>query len=160
MTRPIDTVPTPRGRRSAGGGERGIVSLYLVAVIVGLLAMAGLVVDGGNAIDAREHAADLAQQAARAGADALSPASLHTADPTGLAPDPAAARSAADTVLAGSGVTATVTVTAGTVTVRVTVHARTQILSAFGLSQISGTATATASSTLEQFRQLDASSSR
>jgi Flp pilus assembly protein TadG len=145
MTRHNDSIPTPRRVGwPAADRERGIVTFYLVAITVGLLALAGLVVDGGTAIDAREHAADLAQQAARAGADALSPASLHTANPTGLAADPAAARSAADTVLAGTGATATVTVTGGSVTVTVTVHQTTQILSAFGLTQINGTATATA----------------
>ena len=136
--------PPRRAGRCSADGERGIVTFYLVAITVGLLALAGLVVDGGTAIDAREHAADLAQQAARSGADALSPASLHTGNPTGLAADPAAARSAADTVLAGTGATATVTVTGGSVTVTVTVHQTTQILSAFGLTQISGTAAATA----------------
>lgn len=125
--------------------EAGFVSLYVVVITVGLLAMAGLVIDGGNAIAAREQATDAAQQASRAGADALSPDSLR-GSPTGLTASPAAAQAAANRVLAAAGVTGTVTVAVAgdSVTVTVVVHKSTTILSAVGVTDISGTATATA----------------
>jgi Flp pilus assembly protein TadG len=123
--------------------EAGFVSLYVVVITVGLLAMAGLVIDGGNALAAREQATDVAQQAARAGADALSPESLR-GSPTGLTASPAAAQAAANRVLDSAGVTGTVSVDGDNVTVTVVVHKDTTILSAFGVGPIEGKATSTA----------------
>lgn len=122
--------------------ECGFVSLYVVAITVGLVALAGLVIDGGKALAAREKAADTAQQAARAGADALSPDSLRNPGP--LAASPAGATRAADAVLATGGLTGTVSVDGDNVTVSVVVHEATAILSAVGVNQITGTATASA----------------
>ncbi|HEX8081478.1 MAG TPA: pilus assembly protein TadG-related protein [Jatrophihabitans sp.] len=119
------------------------MSLYVVVITVGLLAMAGLVIDGGNALAAREQAADVAQQAARAGADALSPESLR-GSPTGLTASPAAAQAAANRVLDTAGVTGTVNVDGASVSVTVVVHKDTTILSAFGVGPIKGRATAAA----------------
>jgi Flp pilus assembly protein TadG len=123
--------------------EAGFVSLYVVVITVGLLAMAGLVIDGGNALAAREQATDAAQQAARAGADALSPDSLR-ASPTGLTATPAAAQAAANRVLDTAGVKGTVSVDGDNVTVSVIVHKNTTILSAFDVGPIEGKATSTA----------------
>ena len=123
--------------------EAGFVSLYVVVITVGLLAMAGLVIDGGNALAAREQATDVAQQAARAGADALSPDSLR-GSPTGLTASPAAAQVAANEVLDTAAVTGTVSVDGDNVTVTVIVHKDTTILSAFGVGSIEGKATSTA----------------
>lgn len=123
--------------------DAGFVSLYVVVITVGLLAMAGLVIDGGNALAAREQATDVAQQAARAGADALSPDSLR-GSPAGLTASPAAAQAAANRVLETLGVTGSVTVDGDEVTVSVTVHQNTTILSAFGVGPIEGKATSTA----------------
>jgi Flp pilus assembly protein TadG len=123
--------------------EVGFVSLYVVVITVGLLAMAGLVIDGGNALAAREQATDVAQQAARAGADALSPESLR-GSPTGLTASPAAAQAAANRVLDTAGVTGTVSVDGDNVTVTVVVHKDTTILSAFGVPPIEGKASSTA----------------
>lgn len=132
-------------RAVADGPDRGAVMFWVVAIMVGLVAMAGLVVDGGNAIAARQRAADVAQQAARAGADALSPSTLHNADPSELTADPTAARAAAQRVLDTAGIShPTVVVTGNSVTVSVTVHEKTQVLSAFGLNDISGSASSTA----------------
>ena len=47
---------------------------------VALFALAGLVLDGGAALAAHGRAADVAQQAARAGADALDETSLRVRD--------------------------------------------------------------------------------
>jgi Flp pilus assembly protein TadG len=137
--------PAVRGRqaRLRGQAEAGFVSLYVVVITVGLLAMAGLVIDGGNALAAREQATDVAQQAARAGADALSPESLR-GSPTGLTAAPVAAQAAADRVLETAGVTGTVNVDGVDVSVTVVVHKDTTILSAFGVGPIKGEATSTA----------------
>lgn len=132
-----------RWARLRGRAEAGFVSLYVVVITVGLLAMAGLVIDGGNALAAREQATDVAQQAARAGADALTPQSLR-GSPTGLTASPATAQAAANRVLDTAGVTGTVNVDGNNVTVTAVVHKDTTILSAFGVGPIKGKATSTA----------------
>lgn len=130
--------------RPGESGDAGFVSFYVVVITMGLLAMAGLVIDGGNALAARQQAADVSQQAARAGADALSASSLRGADPAQLSATPAGAAAAADRVLAAGGVTGAVRVDGDVVRVSVSVHTRTSILSAVGLNQVSGHATSTA----------------
>ena len=132
-----------RWTRRRAQAEAGFVSLYVVVITVGLLAMAGLVIDGGNALAAREQATDVAQQAARAGAEALSPDSLRGI-PTGLTASPADAQAAANKILDTAAVTGTVSVDGGNVTVTVIVHKDTTILSAFGVGPIEGKATSTA----------------
>ena len=131
-----------------GGGaarqEQGSVALFMALIVVGLLVMAGLVIDGGAAIAARARAADLAEQAARAGADALSPASLRGPSPADLAVDPAAARAAATRVLALADATGDVQISGLDVTVTAHVPRRAVILSAVGLTDLTGTASATA----------------
>lgn len=126
--------------------DRGSVSLYFAIVTLAALVMAGLVVDGGAALATRERAADLATQAARAGADALTQTSLRNADPTGLVADPVAATQAADAILTDAGATGQATVSGDTVTVTAHVPRHTVILSAVGLDDISQTATASATS--------------
>ena len=53
---------------AAGETERGGLSLMIVVLFVVLVALAGIVVDGGAKLNADENAAALAQEAARAGA--------------------------------------------------------------------------------------------
>jgi hypothetical protein len=86
----------------------------------------------------------VAQQAARAGADALAPGSVRASGPAGLRIDPAAARAAADRVLLVGEVTGQVSVDGDSVTVRAQVRRPTALLSAVGLSEVSGAASATA----------------
>ena len=112
--------------------------------MVGLMAMAGLVVDGGAALAARGRATDVARQAARAGADALLPASLRTSTPDRLQVDPTAARAAAQQVLDAGGVAGQITIASDTVTVTVRVIRRTALLSAVGINDVTGSASATA----------------
>jgi Flp pilus assembly protein TadG len=132
-------------RRLTGeDNERGSISLYFAITAIAALVMAGLVVDGGAALATRERAADLATQAARAGADALTPSSLRSGLPTGLTADPANATQAADSILADGGATGQVTVDGDTVTVTAHLPRHTVILSAVGLTNISQTATASA----------------
>jgi hypothetical protein len=87
--------------------------------------------------------AELATQAARAGATALTPTSLR-GSPAQLAADPATATQAAQAILTDGGATGQVTVSGDTVTVTAHLPRRTVILSAVGLTNISQTATASA----------------
>jgi len=148
MTDPA-TVPTDRRRwrrlRTDPDRDAGSAALWLAVVMVALLAFAGLVLDGGTALAARGQAADVAQQAARAGADALSPnAVFGGGGAPSLGAQEAAANTAARNVLAAAGVTGTVAVSAASVTVTATATKQTAILSAVGINQVSGTASATA----------------
>ena len=52
-------------------GERGSMSVFTVLFSVVVFLLAGLLVDGGSAINARLRAADVAEQAARGAADQL-----------------------------------------------------------------------------------------
>jgi Flp pilus assembly protein TadG len=70
-------------RRKSGRNlrdDRGTLSLFVVMLVPAVVLMAGLLVDGGIAINAKERAADVAQQAARAGANDLDVADLRQGD--------------------------------------------------------------------------------
>jgi Flp pilus assembly protein TadG len=62
------------------GGEahrdRGTVAMFTAIFALFVIMLAGLLVDGGLAIHARERAADIAEQAARAGADDIDQTAL------------------------------------------------------------------------------------
>lgn len=92
-----------RWRACRGGacGERGAATLFVLGLAVALFALAGLVVDGGLAINARQRVADDTEQAARAGADRLADDSLRAGG--AVVVDAAAARSAASGFLAARG---------------------------------------------------------
>ena len=135
---------THRWTRVQHDPDRGSITAYLLIMTVALVALAGLVLDGGAALTAHGTAADTAQQAARAGADALDEQSLRSTTPAGLTTNPAAAREAAAAVLAAADVTGDITVTGTTVTVTARATKPTAILAIVGINQVGGTATATA----------------
>lgn len=60
----------------AWGRDGGSVSVFVVFFAIAVLALASLLVDLGNAVNAQERAADLAEQAARAAADTINLAGL------------------------------------------------------------------------------------
>ncbi len=141
---------TARARRRARpwigrlGADRGSVSLLFVIVAAGLLAMAGLVIDGGGKARAAAEADDTARAAARAGVQAIDPAAvLAGATP---AADPARAAAAARSYLAAAGVSGTVSIAPGgrQLTVTTTGTYTPVLLSAAGVGpmQVAGTATA------------------
>lgn len=66
----------PGGDR--GGAEGGSVTVFVVFFTLVALALASLLVDVGNAVNAQERAADLAEQAARAAANAIDVADLRS----------------------------------------------------------------------------------
>jgi Flp pilus assembly protein TadG len=79
--------------------DRGTVGMYVVLFTPAVFLLAGLLVDGGLAIHARQRAADMAEQAARAGANEIDTEALRrTGEPV---IDPARARVAACDLLAG-----------------------------------------------------------
>ena len=127
-----------------GQADRGSIAAYLVVIAVALFALAGLVLDGGAALTAHGRAADVAAQAARAGADALDGTSLRSPTPAGLTANPAAARAAAQAVLSAADVQGEVTVTGSQVTVWAHAAKPTAILAIVGIDEVGGNATATA----------------
>ena len=140
----LPTAITHRWTRVQHDPDRGSITAYLLIMTVALVVLAGLVLDGGAALTAHGTAADTAQQAARAGADALDEQSLRASAPAGLTTNPAAAREAAAAVLAAADVSGDVTVTGTTVTVTARATTPTAILAIVGIDQVGGTATATA----------------
>lgn len=138
--------PRPARRRPSarrgGAADEGSITPFVVVLTAALLAMAGLVIDGGYALAARQDANASAERAARAGADALSRESVLGAGPLRI--DPIAARAAAERQLAAAGRTGEVTVAGDTVTVTVTITRPTAVLSAIGIDTLKATATATA----------------
>lgn len=132
----LQTKNTPRNSRrlTAQRNERGSISIWTVLLTGGAFTLLlGLVVDGGNIINERLDATRIAQQAARAGADALSPGSVRSG---GNNVDPIKARNRAEDYLATAGVTGTVTVNGDKVTVTVTGNMPTQILGVLGVETL------------------------
>jgi Putative Flp pilus-assembly TadE/G-like len=60
-------VGTPRGR-----GDEGVVTAFVVIFAVALVFVCGLVLDGGRILASKREATNLAESAARAGAQAIS----------------------------------------------------------------------------------------
>jgi hypothetical protein len=127
---------------ATGDPEDGMVTAFVVITAAALLVLAGLVLDGGLALSGKVKASDEAAEAARAGAQALNIGGFRTGGTATL--DPGKAVAAAQTYLAATGDTGTVTVNGATVTVTVTHLQPAQILSVVGLSTLSASATASA----------------
>jgi Flp pilus assembly protein TadG len=125
-------------------GDRGQVTVLMMPIIVALLAVAGLVIDGGAALAARQQAANLAEQAARLGADQLDQASLRGAGPATV--DVAAATAAARGYLAAQGQAGRVDVNMSAVRVTVTISRRASLLQLVGIKTLTVTAHAAARS--------------
>lgn len=124
--------------------ERGAATAFFLMLVVVLFACAGLVFDGGAALNARMKLADVAEQAARAGADRINIDALRS---SGLVEvDTAAARQAAADWMRAAGYTdSEVSVGAdGRVSVTGSATGNTQILGLVGFSTFTVHATATA----------------
>ena len=70
----------PRARRGAGprAGDHGSITVFVVFFTMAALVLASLLVDLGNAVNAEQLAADIAEQAARAAANTISVGSLRS----------------------------------------------------------------------------------
>jgi Flp pilus assembly protein TadG len=88
MTRHLSALRRFRDQAQAEQGAAAVIVLLLAPV---LFALAGLVLDGGTHLAARQRMAGLAEQAARAGADTLDTSSLRSSGTATLDPDRATA---------------------------------------------------------------------
>ncbi|ACU72906.1 conserved hypothetical protein [Catenulispora acidiphila DSM 44928] len=123
-----------------------MVTAFTVVIVIALMVFVGLAYDGGRALDGRVKALNEAQEAARAGAQALNLGALRAGGTAVL--DPEAAVGAAKAYLAGTGDAGTVDVAGTTVTVSVTHVQATKFLGLVGVGSI--TAHVTASARAEQ----------
>jgi Flp pilus assembly protein TadG len=132
MSRPADL----------GERDRGAVTAIVAVFLVGLMAAAALVYDGGRAITAKRRAINQAEQAARAGARAIDPGALRAGQPERV--DVAAANEQAKAYLDSVGASGTVGVKGATVEVTVTYRQPTLLLGLVGVDSFSGTGSADA----------------
>ncbi|BCB74485.1 hypothetical protein GCM10022251_74070 [Phytohabitans flavus] len=130
--------------QATGGArsDRGSATAWAIGIVLIVGLLSGAVLDGGNAMAARVAALDIAQQAARAGANQLDLATLRDNGLVRL--DPAAAQHAAQQFLNQAGANGTATATTTQITVTVTRDQPTLLLQAIGIESISMKATATA----------------
>lgn len=91
-----------------GDAERGSVTAFLAIVVIGLLVLAGLVVDGGAKVRAIQRADRTAAEAGRAAAQAIDVVAARSG--SGIAVDRSAAVAAAQQFLDSSGVRGSVRV--------------------------------------------------
>ncbi len=131
--------------RGRPGGDVGAVSVIVLLLAGAMFGLAGLVWDGGRAITARQHAADLAEQAARAGANDLDLAALRTTGTDSLDVPRAIADACHYVQVAAPGSGCEATASGDAVTVRVTTHTPTALLGIVGLSSLTTHGYATAS---------------
>ena len=121
--------------------ERGSVSLWMVTAAMAMIILAGLAVDLGGQVLTRQHASNVAAQAARAGGQQLQASRAIRGE--GVRTDPARAVAAARAYLAASDVTGTVQLSGGTTLV---VHTAatypTKLLSIIGIERLSVTGSA------------------
>jgi Flp pilus assembly protein TadG len=129
-------------RRTRRPLDRGSISVFFTVLAFGLLALIGLVYDGGLAQAARSEATAIAAEASRAGAAEIDLDYLRSTGITRL--DPAAAQAAAAEWITAAGREGTASATIEEVTVTVTVDHPTEILGLIGIETITVDAAATA----------------
>ena len=122
--------------------DRGSATLWMVFGTTIVLSVAGLVFDGGALISAKRDAINDAEEAARAGAQAIDVSSVLAGSGPRL--DPAAATARANEFLTANGWDGSATADLASVTVTVTRHQPMTFLQTFGIGErtVEGTATA------------------
>lgn len=130
----------PLRRRPRASRERGSITAFVVVLAATFIILGGLIYDAGLAMAAKTSAIDEAQQAARAAAQALSPAALrnHT-----LATTPGQAETDAEAYIAAAGDTGTIEIDGDQITVHVIHHQPTSVLALIGVAEITVTGDAT-----------------
>jgi len=125
--------------------EHGALSLMVVILFVALVALAGIVVDGGAKLAGDENATAAAQEAARAGATTVDPSLAYASG--SFVVDQQQALDAARSYLAAAGYSQYAVVARGPDTIEVSVRVTqpTQFLSLIGVDSFTCTGTATAS---------------
>ncbi|MGI5233141.1 pilus assembly protein TadG-related protein [Actinoallomurus sp. CA-142502] len=127
--------------------DRGTVALFTTIFAVFVLVLAGLLVDGGLTIHARQRAADIAEQAARAAADDIDVAYLRRTGRARILATDAPCRRARLLAKKYPEVTGPIQCdTSGGEVARVIVQIRVkfQLLSAFGFSDMTMSSAASA----------------
>jgi len=119
--------------RPYGRDDDGAIAAFVVLLMVGFLALLGLVVDGGTALTSHQAAQVEAEQAARAGAGALSVDALRAGT---IQIDAPAALATADGFMAAAGHPGTSVVANGVVTVRIHYQVPTAILGLIGIDRL------------------------
>ena len=135
-----------RRPRMCRGDEGSVSGVWMMFMLIIVLAAAGLVFDGGRALQGERYAANVAAGAARAGVAAQTLASLEQlGGPLQL--DPAVAQDAALRHAAAAGIAAAdvaVVVAGGDVTVTVTVRRQAVFIALAGSPELIMRATGTA----------------
>lgn len=123
-------------------GDRGAATIWMVLGTVTVLAVCGLVFDGGLLISAKREAINDAEATARAGGQGVDLNAIYEQGPRRL--DPVAATNQARAFLDANGWTGTIVATPEVITVTVTRTQHLTFLTMFGLGDrsIAGTATA------------------
>ena len=124
--------------------DSGAAAVILVLLTPVLFALAGLVLDGGRAIAARQHAADLAEQAARAGVDMVDVTTLRSTGTDTVDPAGGVAAACRYVAAADPGAGCEAVVHGASVTVRVTTTTPTVLLGLVGVNRLHAAGTATA----------------
>jgi Flp pilus assembly protein TadG len=133
-TREASHTMSSRQRLRQPHPERGAISVFLAVLVPGLLLIIGLAVDGGAKVAAAQRANAIADEAARAGGQALDVSAALAGQ---LRVDPAAAVAAAHHYLDRTGVQGTVTVVDGdTLQVSTTITEPTTFLGLVGISTL------------------------
>ena len=123
-----------------------MVSAFVLAALIGVMAVIGLGLDPGEAFAAKIHSIGDAEEAARAGAQQIDLTAYRTTGTLRLdAPD---AEAAAQKFLATQGETGAVTVDGDRVTVTITTAYRTQLWQLVGVDTIAVHATGSATATI------------
>lgn len=122
--------------------ERGSISVWMIASAIALIGIAGIGTDLSGQVHTKQHAQDVAAQAARVGAEQVSGDVVSGNAPT---VNFAAARYAAQSYLRDTGVTGSVSVVNGTtIEVRTTETYSTTFLGLLGIGHLKVTGDATA----------------
>ncbi|MFJ9174931.1 pilus assembly protein TadG-related protein [Streptomyces sp. NPDC102360] len=128
----------------AAGDDRGQVTAFVVGILAALWLFAGIVVDGGLALAGKSQAMDVAQEAARTGAQQLDVGRLRRTHGAEVRLLHGEAAHAARSHVAATGDSGTAAVHQDAVTVQVTHRQPTQILSLIGIDTLTVHASATA----------------
>jgi len=115
-------------------GEQGTVTAFVTCLTIALLAVGGLVIDGGYTLAARRRAFNEANAAARSGAQAVDEAAIRAGEPPRI--QPARARTLAMEHLRTAGLDGTVDATGDRVTVHVTTTQQMTILGLVGVGPL------------------------
>ncbi|MGF1662531.1 MAG: pilus assembly protein TadG-related protein [Kineosporiaceae bacterium] len=127
--------------------DRGAATAFVVAVTGALLLTAGLVIDGGQALNGRARVADDAEQAARAAADRIDVTALRSTGEVRLRPDAGGAAAALLASRGYGGGQYAVSVGGASATVTVTDTVPTAFLLLVGYREFTVRASATAEAT-------------